>query len=101
MPVVEEIKNAAFGLFAIQIDKSTDIFSCAQLMVFTKYIYNDTFKEEFLFCSSLETTTKAADILKKVSTFFNSRIWNGKILLVVAQMVLHQCWDATLASRLW
>ena len=69
---VEEIKNAPFGLFAIQIDESTDIPSCAQLMVFTKYIYNDTFKEEFLFCSSLETTTKAADILEKVSTFFQS-----------------------------
>ena len=41
-------------------------------MVFTKYIYNDTFKEEFLFCSSLETTTKAADILEKDSTFFQS-----------------------------
>ena len=41
-------------------------------MVFTKYIYNDTFKEEFLFCSSLETTTKAADILEEVSTFFQS-----------------------------
>ena len=98
--VVEEIKNAPFGLFVIQIDESTDISSCAQLMVFTKYIYNDTFKEEFLFCSSLETTTKAADILEKVSTFFSPRIWNGKILLVVAQMVLQQCWDATLAFKL-
>ena len=71
--VVEEIKNAPFGLFAMQIDESTDISSGAQLMVFTKYIYNDTFKEEFLFCS----------------------------LLVVAQMVLHQCWDTTLAFKLW
>ena len=69
---VEEIKTAPFGLFAIQIDKSTDISSCAQLMVFAKYVYNDTFKEEFLFCSPLETTTKAADILKKISTFFDS-----------------------------
>ena len=41
--VVEEIKTALFGLFAIQIDKSTDISSCAQLMVFSKYVYNDTF----------------------------------------------------------
>ena len=69
--VVEEIKNASFGLFAIQIDESTDISSCAQLMVFAKYIYNDTFKEEFLFCSSLETTTKAADILEQGSATFS------------------------------
>ena len=70
--VVEKIKNAPFDLFAIQIDKSTDTSSCAQLIVFTKYIYNATFKEEFLFCSSSETTAKAADILEKVSTFFQS-----------------------------
>ena len=56
----------------MQIDKSTDISLCAQLMVFAKYVYNDTFKKEFLFCPSLETTTKAADILEKVSTFFES-----------------------------
>ena len=36
--VVEEIKIAPFALFAIQIDKSTDISSCAQLMVFAKYV---------------------------------------------------------------
>ena len=79
--VVEEIKNAPFGLFAIQIDESTDISLCAQLMVYTKYIYNDTFKEEFLFCSSLETTTKAADILEKVSTFFQSENLEWKNLV--------------------
>ena len=61
--VVEEIKTVPFGLFAIQIDESTDISSCAQLMVFAKYVYNDTFKEKFLFCLPSETTTKAADIL--------------------------------------
>ena len=43
-PVVEEIKTAPFGLLAIQINESTDISSCAQLMVFLKYVYNDTFK---------------------------------------------------------
>ena len=50
-------------------------------MVFTKYIYNDTFKEEFLFCSSLETTTKAADILEKVSTVFQSEYLEWKNLV--------------------
>ena len=98
---VKELKNAPFCLFTIQIDKSTDIFLCSQLMVFTKYIYNKTFKKEFLFCSSLETTTKAADILEKVSTFFQSENLEWKIFVVVAQAVLQQCWDATLASKLW
>ena len=49
-------------------------------MVFAKYVCNDTFKEEFLFCSPLETTTKAADILEKVSTFFESENLDWKNL---------------------
>ena len=34
--VVQQIKDAPFGLFAIQLDESTDVSSCAQLMVFVK-----------------------------------------------------------------
>ena len=41
-------------------------------MVFAKYVYSDTFEEEFFFRSPLETTTKATDILEMVSTFFES-----------------------------
>ena len=70
--VVQEIKTAPFGLFAIRLDESIDISSCAQLMVYARYVCNNAFKEEFLFCSALETTTKAADILNKVATFFTT-----------------------------
>ena len=70
--VVQQIKDAPFGLFAIQLDESTDVSSCAQLMVFVKYIYNSAFKEEFLFCSALEINTKATDIFEKASSFFES-----------------------------
>ena len=69
---MKQIKTVPFGLFANQLDKSTDISSCAQFMVFAKYVYNDAYKEEFLFSSPLETTTKAAVVLEKVSTFFVS-----------------------------
>lgn len=62
--VVQEIKSAAFGLFEIQLDKSTDVASCSQLMVFARYVHSSSFKEEFLFCSSLEITTKASYILE-------------------------------------
>ena len=41
-------------------------------MVYAKYVCNNAFKEEFLFCSVLESTTKAADILNKVTTFFTT-----------------------------
>ena len=76
---VQQIKDAPFDLFAIQLDESKDVSSCAQLMLFVKYAYNGAFEEEFLFCSSLETNTKAADIFEKVSFFFNLSTWNGKI----------------------
>ena len=68
--VVQKIKITLFGLFAIQLDESIDISSCAQLMVYARYVCNNAFKEKFLFCSALETTKKAADILNKVTTFF-------------------------------
>ena len=68
--VVQEIKTASFGLFAIQLDESTDSSSCAQLLVYARYVCNNAFKEEFLFCSAFETTTKATDILNKVTTIF-------------------------------
>ena len=43
--VVEQIETAPFVFFAIQLDESTDMSSCSQLMMFAKYIYNGTFKE--------------------------------------------------------
>lgn len=49
--VIQVIKSAAFGLFSIQLDKSTDVASCAQLLIFASYVYSGSFKEEFLFCS--------------------------------------------------
>jgi len=77
--VVQEIKSAAFGLFSIQLDESTDVASCSQLLVFARYVHSGSFKEEFLFCSPLETTTKASDILEKVSSFFESEniLWDN------------------------
>jgi len=35
-------------------------------------------KEEFLFCSLLETTTKAVDVITKVSELFRSMVKIGK-----------------------
>ena len=51
---------------------NTDVASCSQLMVFVKYVHLNGFKEELLFCSRLEKTTKAVDIFEKVSFFFES-----------------------------
>ena len=70
--IAQQIKDAPFDLFAIQVGESIDVSSCAQLMVFVKYICNGVCEDEFFFCSSLETNTKAAHIFEKVSSFFES-----------------------------
>ena len=77
--VVQEIKFAAFGLFSIHLDESTDVASCSQLMVFVKYVHLNSFKEELLFCFRLEKTTKAVDVFEKVSSFFKSEnlLWEN------------------------
>ncbi|XP_076325135.1 protein FAM200C-like isoform X1 [Tachypleus tridentatus] len=66
--VLTEIKGSP--LFSFQLDKSTDVSSCPQLLVFVRYINSGDIKDEFLFCSALETTTKADDVMENVSTFF-------------------------------
>ena len=51
-----------------QVDESTDVSSCAQLLVFVRYIHSGDIKEEFLFFSELDTTTTSADIMGKMKT---------------------------------
>jgi hypothetical protein len=63
--VVDEIKKSEFGLFAFQLDESTDVglSSCSQLLAFVRYVHDGNIKEEFLMCEALETTTKASDVI--------------------------------------
>ncbi|XP_068250582.1 protein FAM200C-like [Palaemon carinicauda] len=56
--VIAELKEASLGKFAIQLDESTDVAACAQLLVFVRYVTGQDFKEEFLFCHTLNTTTR-------------------------------------------
>ena len=68
--VINEMKTSP--LFSLQVDETTDVASCAQLLVFVRYIHLGDVKEEFLLCSELKTTTKSADIMEKIKTFFDS-----------------------------
>ena len=40
--------------FSLQLDESTDVASCSQLLVFVRYLTGFSVKEEFLFCSPLK-----------------------------------------------
>ena len=47
--------------------------ACAQLMVFARYISGEDFKKNFLFCHTIDATTKGEDIFNKVSNFFERK----------------------------
>ncbi|XP_037299508.1 protein ZBED8 [Manduca sexta] len=65
--VISEIKDSP--MFALQLDESTDVASCSQLLVFTRYIKDDDVKEEYLFCKSLPTTTRGEDVFQTLKEF--------------------------------
>ena len=55
--VMAEIKSSP--MLSIQVDKSTDVASCSQFLVFVRYIHMVDVKEEFLYCKALETSATA------------------------------------------
>ncbi len=59
-------------MFAIQPDESTDVSSCAQLLVFVRYVFLCDTKEKYLLCTQLETTTTDEDVMEKLSPFFKA-----------------------------
>ena len=58
-------------VFALQLDESTDISNLSQLLVYVRYVADKRINEEFLFCQSLETTSKAVDIFQMLIDFFD------------------------------
>ncbi|KRZ61853.1 Protein ZBED8 [Trichinella nativa] len=57
--------------------QSTDQANCAQLIVYARFIANNTIEEELLFSEPLKTTTNGADVFQAVSQFFevNGLMW--------------------------
>ena len=89
--VVNEIKASPKFLF--QVDESTDVSSCAHLLVFVRYIHSDDIKEEFFVFSELDTTTTSADIMGKMKTFLKHMDCNGKMFVEFVPMKLLLCCD--------
>ena len=67
--VVEDLKMSP-AKFSLQLDESTDVANCCQLLVFVRYLKGNMIKEEFLFCEPLHTTKKAADVFAMLEAFF-------------------------------
>lgn len=75
--VIAELDSTQFP-FSMQLDESTDISQCSQLLVFVRYIHSGTSKEEFLFCQPLLKTTKAIDVFEMIIHFFSKHKINYK-----------------------
>ena len=67
--VISDICRSESG-FAIQLNESTDVTNCAQLLIFVRYLEKVGVKEEFLMNAALEATTKRDDIFQMVNSFF-------------------------------
>ena len=66
--VIDQLKSA--GPFALQLDESTDVSSCAQLIAFVRYVHNGAFKDEFLCMIDLPSRTRGEDVFRAIDTFF-------------------------------
>ena len=73
--ILEQLKTF---LCSMQLDESTDVSQCAQLLAYVQYIHLHAIKEEFLFCKPLSETTKAADLLQMVNDFLAKQDFNWK-----------------------
>ena len=86
--VIAKLKKAPFAKFAIQLDESTNVTVCAQLLVFVRCVSGEDFKKDFLFCHTLDSTTRGEDIFIKVSNFLREKDCPG-IMYVYAQLTDH------------
>ena len=59
--VISDICRSKSG-FAIQLDESTDVTNCAQLLIFVRHVGKEGVKEEFLMNAALEAAIKGDDI---------------------------------------
>ena len=70
MQVIQDIKDSPLKI-SIQIDESTDVDSCSQLLELVRYVKEQEILEEFLFCEPIKLTTKGIDILNHIKSFFH------------------------------
>ena len=67
--VITEVQSSKYG-FAIQLDESTDVSSCVQLLVYVRYAINDEIRSKLLLIIEMRTTTKGEDVFELVDNFF-------------------------------
>ena len=79
----QDIKDQvrASPVFAIQLDDTTDVAQCSQLLMYARFMSGNSVKEEMLFCHPMESYTTATDHFQVVSNFFqeNQLLWDSLV----------------------
>ena len=65
---LQRAQTSKYG-FAIQLDETTDVSNCAQLLVFVRYATKDSTRSELLLNNESRTTTRE-DVFELVNNFF-------------------------------
>ena len=79
LQVVEEVRSSP--RFSLQLDESIDISSCAQLLVYARYIFENNVKVQCLFSEPPSTTCGGEDVFQIVKDFFEKHALNWKQLV--------------------
>ena len=88
--VMAGVKDSKFG-FAIRLDESTDVSKCNQLLVYVRFIQNNTVKTELMLNQELAATTKGKDVFSVLADFFKENQLDWSKLVGCTQMVLQPC----------
>ena len=78
--IIAGVKDSKFG-FAIQLDESTDVAKCSQLLVYVRYIQNNTVKMELLLSQALAATTKGKDVFNVLADFLKENELDWSMLV--------------------
>ncbi|XP_076315072.1 protein FAM200C-like [Tachypleus tridentatus] len=68
--VVADIKASPVKI-SLQVDESTDVSNCCQLLAVVRYVKEKSGRKFPFFCQSLKTTAQAIDVLNKIQEFFS------------------------------
>uniref|UniRef100_UPI00358E7D1C protein FAM200C-like n=1 Tax=Myxine glutinosa TaxID=7769 RepID=UPI00358E7D1C len=77
--VISDIRASPLKI-SIQLDESTDVSSCCQLITLVRYVNDGAVKEDFLFCEDLKTSTTAKDVMQLVKDLFAKHDLDIKVI---------------------
>ena len=59
--------------FTLQLDESTNVTNCCQLLVYVRFTQNDAVKTKLLLNREVSTTSKGEDIFNSLDNFFKEK----------------------------